>query len=1599
MKIKINRDYLYNIKDVLITNDIIITFLYLLDYLIIFYNSLHATFHFRYNLIPNFFSQHLSKISLIHFFHKTMTQETYPNIILIIFSIIYSIIVIFFVIYKWSIPRVKIFRNKYVLIFVSNFYELIVFRFFEVIHLDVCVNIFFKSTLFFSLCSLLFIFCSFLIFFMHINNTYLYINLYPYRVLHFDNRIIRNTDLTYFVLKVLIALYVNTPKGNQIKTFIGFGIMFLNVFLSVVQTYLLIHNKFVYLSKTYNTYLCYGGNIITVSFIIYILWDNIQTGLKFLYLLVNVVLISMCIVYQIKKWSHNKMINENNQLGRLIYLIYEQGELVRLTKSDISERESSIVYKIIKSHDDNCKLDSHSCNFCKAVNNSKEVVHNFKDLCILVYKHLLYRDMCDKSKINKEMRCYYYIIKLYVCYLQTQKTSLVRVVVKYNKILQKLKPKLEFAENGNSMDNKNKKQLRLNHYQVNNSYTLKLSFELMYIAIMKHIFKEGEFQKVNNLIQVDPMIKNIKDFIIHLQSFFEKKIINPISIWLLSSRYSKLIKTVNFSFLTDKENKLTYICALCGYCMEELFNDKISKHVMFRESIILMDESLDYNYRTDSTMLLLYDVFESLIIVKQGGKEVQESLDKQVEMIFPPLLRKEGKKRLLKTLLRSNTNLFEFYYYDIPKDSVELFKMKYVGVPCLDDNKNLIYIILKYKIEREPIIILENKEENLENSNILTLVSNAASNILKITNSILAESFETRHYLRDRDMLQQGTMNINFTNIKLYLEGIKGQKQLKIKTKKKYHLQFLEKVENYKVYIIKEGIISKKPGILSKITYSKIPYKSTKKLGTKKEKINPYHKTTTSFDKHTHTVYYEDYLFDKNKSDVNIKESLYYESSSSSKIGVQEMLTQTGISSNTYTKTSNQFFDHKKKLLRNKDNNEGYSTFFRLTLFIVAFNLLIIILISIFFVIQIFQSFKLKNIYDIVLNYNSFQNLFYYTSLSIFSLGCKAHSNSEIKCINYYYEYSKNFSSLYSLPSELLISDFILKELSVKSEAIMELLKQWEQDYSTLKSEELKGILTKEFVFYSIEEFNQTINIIEQKFPLEEAVKKFVNIINLVISSPDFMTCPVYTITIEEGKIDMSIIEKVYFSGIQTNEVLTNSQKFFYVLVINYQRYILRMMSISESLEQHFEKIINQKRLEIFIYLLVLALLHVLMMIISFIFICKSKRLHMEFYYNVYVQLSNNDFIEYYLKKISFIFELLSLYKIHPNEGIFNINKLKQRHYSCIQEHKKVEETNNLIIQIDQNQKEIQKTNLFRLINPIYNTKLLPRYLVYVSLLFFSYFIFCILFFFLIQFNINDISKMNTYFNNNYLVSNNLVLSLGLIQIMSLTNQTDQMFYEYFLIEKEGNISSVETSQVQSANKAFIGNLLDSILKIIYKVEIFYHEDSIYKPLFKVLDFNCDSLFPQLNDTLIDPVITKYPKQDFYKLLSAYCKTLYTIEGFSTENFLYSRVVRDIGKILNLFKERTWEVYAYINKQSILYKLYTDLICFIRPLRKQLFLFLTENILTKLLWNYQLGYILFLLFNILYELFILIFMKYFIMNKIVQYMKDIIILGKSLECL
>jgi hypothetical protein len=281
---------------------------------------------------------------------------------------------------------------------------------------------------------------------------------------------------------------------------------------------------------------------------------------------------------------------------------------------------------------------------------------------------------------------------------------------------------------------------------------------------------------------------------------------------------------------------------------------------------------------------------------------------------------------------------------------------------------------------------------------------------------------------------------------------------------------------------------------------------------------------------------------------------------------------------------------------------------------------------------------------------------------------------------------------------------------------------------------------------------------------------------------------------------------------------------------------------------------------------------------------------------------------------------------------------------------------------------------------------------------FIFYFLFCLMFYFIIQASIFKISSLFNYFSYNYTLSNNIVLSLGLIQLMSLTNQTDQMLYNYFLQEKGVNNDISNLSKSTSTNHSHIRTLIDNTIKVLYYIENFYFSDSMYKNLGQIIDINCETMFPKFKDPFIENVITKYPEYDYYKLLSKYCSTLPVLKNATSELILYTIINREIGKILNMFDGTDWDTYVYINNQHMLYELYSDVICIMRPLRKQMNNYLSQHIIKVLLLKYQLSYAAFLVSNVLYEFIILLFIKCFIINKIVSSMKNIIILGKAFDC-
>ena len=61
---------------------------------------------------------------------------------------------------------------------------------------------------------------------------------------------------------------------------------------------------------------------------------------------------------------------------------------------------------------------------------------------------------------------------------------------------------------------------------------------------------------------------------------------------------------------------------------------------------------------------------------------------------------------------------------------------------------------------------------------------------------------------------------------------------------------------------------------------------------------------------------------------------------------------------------------------------------------------------------------KLRNTFDIVKNFNDFQNIFYLTALSIFCLTCSAKSTKDYECTNQFNSFSDKYNEKHKLTSE-----------------------------------------------------------------------------------------------------------------------------------------------------------------------------------------------------------------------------------------------------------------------------------------------------------------------------------------------------------------------------------------------------------------------------------------------------------------------------------------------------------------------------------------------------------------------------------------------------
>ena len=87
-----------------------------------------------------------------------------------------------------------------------------------------------------------------------------------------------------------------------------------------------------------------------------------------------------------------------------------------------------------------------------------------------------------------------------------------------------------------------------------------------------------------------------------------------------------------------------------------------------------------------------------------------------------------------------------------------------------------------------------------------------------------------------------------------------------------------------------------------------------------------------------------------------------------------------------------------------------------------------------------------------------------------------------------------------------------------------------------------------------------------------------------------------------------------------------------------------------------------------------------------------------------------------------------------------------------------------------------------------------------------------------------------------------------------------------------------------------------------------------------------------------------------------------------------------------------------VKNNDLLYDLYTNIICILRPLHKKINNYSNKQLVPKFLINNKIFIAFFLVFNVLYEIATLLIIKLHIINKNILLMKEIIMVGKAFEC-
>ena len=1527
MIIRSSTVYLELLQKYLISSQFIISIIFFIEYLPVICNNILSAFYFSRYSFPSNFTVYFDYFSFYIKVHNVIKpiKGGYLLLVIITFLIIY-------IVYKFILINIPyIFKSNLLHLIMINFFELLLFRLFVIFIVDIEIIQIINGSLEICILSIILMAITTIGAFVHYNMNFIYINVNLGKRCFLENKFQVFFDKYLLIIKIVICLKTNIDESVSLKNLMNLIIFSSNIFVLAYIVFSLSKDKLSYLSADFSMSLHVYINF-SLGFVqIFMIIPKHFNDFFFYFGLVNSVLISICLSFLLQQMAVKKMFDKKNKLGTMIFIIKE-------ARFFNKKNLQSTFLLIANAHGDNCK--GNNCKICAKFLMSTEIKNEplqnltYEKICLFAYKSLFkgnkLTSVSSQKNINESLPCAM-MITLYMKFIE-EKKNLVKIVLQYYKI-KSFFTKIE--RNGKNKNNYSSNCFSFNYF---------INLEFLYYQITQGIFHQREEQKMFYLITINSYVKKINNFLNSLLFFFEIDLKLPEEIIKLASRYTQLKDSIDISFLNSKEYKYNYPCVASGFIMEEIFNEQFQTGLFNRESINLIEELISAHYNEDRNILALYDIAKKTITIEESGKELLFLKKKNFNEIFPVYLKYEGIKSFISVLTKNQGNNFQFYFKNDEKKTIEVFRFKFSSIPSCDFKNYSIYIICNYKIEKESMIVFERRKINGKDKTILIDASEKGCKMIKITPEQILYSIQNNIYIELSDIFDIHTGIINYSALNNCITKKLGGNEIK-KKKKILSFELRENFDYVDIYTIKT---SETNIPLDRMTTNVNPtiIKTITQMQTNNNIDDDFsaHEYLANLDKHTtHT-------------------------------------NQTGFSSSFVTNGSSTMYRNINLGIKKKEEIK-IAKFYSFKFYILSFNILSMAILLVFVVYEIQYNTLLEKTFKIIVHFNDFQNYFYHTALSILSLSCVADSFADTQCDNQYLAYSKSFIEENNLTENELFVVFISQELLFKSEEIVDHLKTWESEREYIKSDELSQILEKDFYFTGIEENNGTINFINITLSFEDAVKRFANTIIQVASSSEFLTMPVYAITTNgDDYIDMSNVMK----GKEPDEegfYLLDIQKYYYTILLNYQKYLLILLSIGDLLKIYYDNKLTRALRIKYSFSLSLFAIHCLFLFMCMVFINIFKKLHSMYFIRIYQQITNQGFKTYFHQKIDNLMLLLEFYKENPIELIKKIERLNSKEKSRRkEEYQKKIDTETID---EQNKEKID----YNEINKIYNKRIIFNISLLTICLFVFYTTVIGAFFIGIVMKIQILHNMNRYTKNNFDMSVNAYINLGLIQIMSLTNQTDIQLEQYFgSIEKSDNL------------KGYVRSRLEESFQLIFEIYKMEKKYSYFSSLSSKVKLNCDTLYEDFKDSLIESMQNKYPESDYNLLFTTYCYSMRSIQIYNDEKLLLTVIVYQNEKLLDQLIEHEDNTSVSINNKQLLYTVYTELLIIIRPIRGYLYTNSLEEIVIYLVNDYKVFIIIFLVVNFMFEILIFIVIKCFAIDAIIKYMKEIVLVVKSFQC-